>query len=224
MAIERHTLAWMQRVAAAAASEDTPLRKRGWPYGDTKIEGEERVWSAYRELGLPVTVVRPVSIYGPRSPSFVMEVVALLKKGQMLHVAGGHSVAGLGYVTNIVDLMLLAAESPAAVGQAYNASDGSRHTWRNYVDSLADIAGVKRPSLSLPRPIAFAAGWTMENIWRVLRVTSRPLLTRMAVEVFGTDQDFPIDKARVQLGYRPAVDFDQGMEEVGKWLREIRAI
>jgi nucleoside-diphosphate-sugar epimerase len=206
------------------AREDAPFRKRGWPYGDTKIEGEERVWSVHRRSGFPVTIIRPASIYGPRSPSFVLEVVELLKKGQMVHVAGGHAVAGLAYVTNVVDLMLLAADAPGAVGQAYNVADGSRHTWRTYVDRLADIVGVKRPVLSLPKSVAYAAGWTVEKTWGALGAKSRPLLTRLAVEVFGTDQDFPIDKAGAELGYRPAVDFDRGMEAVGNWLRETRVI
>jgi oxidoreductase len=54
------------------ADERAPLRRRGWPYGDTKIEGEEIVWKAHRESGIPITIVRPVSIYGPRSASFVL--------------------------------------------------------------------------------------------------------------------------------------------------------
>jgi nucleoside-diphosphate-sugar epimerase len=42
----------------------------------------------------------------------------------------------------------------------------------------------------------------------------------MAVELFGTDQGFPIQKARDQLGYEPAVPFEQGMRLVESWLRE----
>jgi len=202
------------------ADESTPYRLRGWPYGDTKIEGEQLAWAYHREHGLPVTVVRPVNIYGPRSTTFVVEIVALLKSGSMIHVGDGRKPAGLGYVTNVVDVLLRAADSEKSTGQAYNASDGSDVTWRQYVDRLAYIVGVPRPRLVIPRRLAYMVGWAMERIYGALRLRSRPLLTRMVAELFGTDQGFPIDKARRDLGYEPQVNFDEGMRRVEAWLHE----
>jgi len=202
------------------ADESAPYRKRGWPYGDTKIEGEQLAWTYHHEHGLPVTVVRPVNIYGPRSTTFVVEIVELLKSGSMIHVGDGRKPAGLGYVTNVVDVLLRAADSEKSTGQAYNASDGSDVTWRQYVDRLAQIVGVPRPRLVIPRRLAYMAGWAMERIYGALRLRSRPLLTRMVAEVFGTDQGFPIDKARRDLGYEPQVNFDEGMCRVEAWLHE----
>ncbi len=200
--------------------EGSPFRLRGWPYGDTKIEGEKVVWEYLRKHDVPATIVRPVNIYGPRSTTFVLEIVELLKKGEMVHIGFGRQSAGLVYVTNVVDLMLRAADSDRSVGQAYNASDGSNVTWREYVDRLAAIVGVKSPRLVIPHRFAFITGWTMELIYKVLRIKTRPLLTRMAAELFGTDQGFPITKARNELGYSPGVDFDQGMRRVEEWLHK----
>jgi nucleoside-diphosphate-sugar epimerase len=64
----------------------------------------------------------------------------------------------------------------------------------------------------------------MEKIYGTLRIEARPLLTRMAAELFGTDQGFPIDKARRELGYEPEVDFDEGMHRVEVWLRQIGSV
>jgi nucleoside-diphosphate-sugar epimerase len=58
-----------------SANEDAPYCMRGWPYGDTKIESERLVWMYHRQHGLPITIVRPVSIYGPRSLTLVLEIV-----------------------------------------------------------------------------------------------------------------------------------------------------
>jgi nucleoside-diphosphate-sugar epimerase len=200
--------------------ETAPFRLRGWPYGDTKIEGERLVWASHARHGLPVTVVRPVNIYGPRSASFVIEIADLLRSGSMVHIGRGRNSAGLTYVTNVVDLMLLAADSEHSIGEAYNAGDGSDVTWRQYVDRLAQIVGVPGPRLVIPYRLAYLLGWSMEKAYGAARATSRPLLTRMAVELFGTDQGFPIQKARDQLGYEPAVPFEQGMRLVESWLRE----
>ena len=204
------------------ADETAPYRLRGWGYGDTKIEGERHVWTCYRERHLPITVVRPVNIYGPRSTTFVVEIVDLLESGGMMHINSGRKPAGLAYVTNVVDLMLLAADSENSVGQAYNASDGSDVTWRQYVDRLAEIVGVRSPRMVIPYRVAYLAGWAMEKIYGAFRLQQRPLLTRMAVELLGTNQGFPIDKARRELGYQPAVQFDEGMRRVEDWLRQTK--
>jgi nucleoside-diphosphate-sugar epimerase len=203
------------------ADETASYRLRGWHYGDTKIEGEQLVWAYHRQHGLPLTVVRPVNIYGPRSTTFVLEIVELLKSGSMVHIGSGRKSAGLAYVTNVVDVMLRAADSESSVGQAYNTSDGSDVTWRQYVDRLAEIMGVSSPRIVIPYRLAYLTGWAMEKIYGALRIEARPLLTRMTAELFGTDQAFPIDKARRELGYEPGVDFDEGIRRVEAWLRQI---
>ncbi len=208
----------------APVDETAPYRLRGWPYGDTKIEGESLVWDYHREHNLPVTVVRPANVYGPRSTSFVIEIVDLLKSGTMIHIGDGHNPAGLAYVTNVVDVILRAGDSETSVGRAYNVSDGSRVTWRQYVDRLAEIVDVPSPRVVVPYRLAYAIGWAMERVYGALRIQARPLLTRMAAELFGTDQGFSIERARRELGYEPQVGFGEGMRRVGAWLRETGAI
>jgi len=205
------------------AGEATPFQTRGWPYGDTKIESEQLVWSFYRDRGLPATIIRPVNIYGPRSVSFVLDIIDLLKAGGMVHIGWGRLPAGLAYVGNVVDALLLAADSDISLGQAYNVCDGSDVSWRAYTNRLAEIIGAPYPRFTIPYRPAYIAGWAMEKLYGALRREERPLLTRMAVELFGTYQGFPIDKARRELGYEPAVDFETGMDRVAAWLEQIGA-
>src|SRR5271166_5264412 len=54
--------------------ETTPLRDRGLAYNSSKISGERRVWAAL-DAGLPVTVIRPGCIYGPRSVTLGQDIV-----------------------------------------------------------------------------------------------------------------------------------------------------
>ena len=168
--------------------------------------------------------MRPVSIYGPRSTTLVLEILEVLKSGSMAHIGKRSKPAGLAYVTNVVDALLLAADSETSVGQAYNVSDGSEVTWRQYVDRLAEIAGVSSPRVVIPYRLAYLAGWTMEKTYGALRIEARPLLTRMATELFATNQGFSISKACRELGYEPKVGFDEGMRRVEVWLRETSAV
>ncbi|MGM0400705.1 MAG: NAD-dependent epimerase/dehydratase family protein, partial [Chloroflexota bacterium] len=128
-------------------------------------------------------------------------------------------VAGLTYVGNLVDALVLVADEETAVGEAYNISDDSRVTWRQYLNALADLAELPRPKRSYPHWLAYLLATAWENYYHLMGRTERPPMTRMMVETMGTDQVFSIKKAREQLGYRPRVDFQEGMQHTGIWLR-----
>jgi nucleoside-diphosphate-sugar epimerase len=197
-----------------AVDETAPRRRRGWPYGDSKIDAEELVWASYRDHGLPVTVMRPASIYGIDSITLVRDFVDYLRSGEMIHLGSESTQAGLCHVENLVDAILLAADSGAAIGQAYNVTDGSGVTWRKYVDALADACGLKRARTVLPRFIAYPLGAAMEAWYRLLKKEGRPLLTRMAVDILCTTQEFSIEKIKRELGYAPRVVFEDFLEEL----------
>jgi nucleoside-diphosphate-sugar epimerase len=199
--------------------ESAPVRDVGLPYNRTKIQGEEAVWRAHREQGLPVTVVRPATIYGPRGKDFVVEIANLLRQRMMLLIDGGRARGGFTYVDNVAQAMMDAAASSKTVGRAYNISDGTGTTWREYTNALADALSYKRPWLALPFPMAMALGAAMEVPFRLLKAKSRPLLTRHAVHLLGHDQEFPTTRARADFGFAPRVAFADGIARSAAWVR-----
>jgi len=119
-----------------------------------------------------------------------------------------------------VDALILAGQNKQCVGKAYNVSDGTKISWKTYVDSLCRMLGKKPVKVSIPYPLAYGTGMLMEIIWGILRLKSRPLLTRMAAALLGTHQGLSIEKAREELGYDPKIDFTEGMRLTGEWLKE----
>jgi nucleoside-diphosphate-sugar epimerase len=204
---------------AVPCDESAPMRDVGLPYNRTKIQGEEAAWQAHREHALPVTVVRPATIFGPRSKDFVAEIAKMLRQRMMLLIDGGRAPGGFTYVDNVAQAMIDAAASPMAVGRAYNICDETGVTWREYTDALADATGYRRPWLSLPFRSAFATGAAMEFPFGVLRVKQRPLLTRHAVQLLGRSQEFPSARARADFGFAPRVPFAEGIARSAAWLR-----
>jgi nucleoside-diphosphate-sugar epimerase len=193
---------------------------RGFPYSDSKVDAESLVWSHYRRVRLPITILRPATVYGPGSRLLVLALIRLLRRRALPLIDGGEHIAGLTYVGNLADALILAADNQDSVGQAYNISDGSKVTWREYVEALSALAGVPKPSRDYPHWRAFSMATFYEYYHRLIGRPERPPLTRMMVELMGTDQDFPIDKAERQLGYRPRVGFEQGIRFTGDWLRQ----
>ncbi|MBT9331528.1 NAD-dependent epimerase/dehydratase family protein [Paracidobacterium acidisoli] len=201
-------------------SETGALRDVGLPYNRTKILAEKAVWQAARESGLPVTVVRPATIYGPRGKAFVTDIADLLRKRQMAYIGGGRAAGGFLYVDNAVDAMLAAAQCPAARGEAYNLTDGTGANWREYVSALARGQGCSLPWINLPYAAAMALAGAMEAPYRWVKLLpGRPMLTRHAVFLLGRDQEFPGDKARAEFGFVPRVSLEEGVARSVAWLK-----
>jgi nucleoside-diphosphate-sugar epimerase len=203
--------------------ETAPYRYRGWPYGDTKIDGEKMVWSEARGSGLPVTVIRPANVYGIGSESFVGEMADLIRGHSMFRIGRRPAPAGLCHVDNLVRCIIRAAESENAIGQAFNVTDGNGMSWATFADQLADAIGEPRPHLTLPRQAAYALGWMFEQVRKTSHSKGRPILTRMAVEILGTDQSFDITKARRRLAYDPVGSASDHMPGLARWLKEERS-
>ncbi|MET9860340.1 NAD-dependent epimerase/dehydratase family protein [Streptomyces smyrnaeus] len=190
----------------------------GLPYNRSKLLGERAVRNAAAETGVPVTIVRPVSVYGPRSKDFVIEIGNLLLQKQMLYIRGGQVPAGLLYVDNAVDAMIAAATSEETVGKVYNLRDPELTTWRQYVEALAAGMGVKPPWLNLPAPVATAVATLSEKLYGALGISSRPILTRHTVHLFDRDQSYGIRRAQQDFGFKSTVDFEEGMRRTVAWL------
>jgi nucleoside-diphosphate-sugar epimerase len=76
----------------------------------------------------------------------------------------------------------------------------------------------------MPFGVANGVGAALEHSYRALRkatnIRAPALLSRQAVHIMGTDQDFSNAKAREMLGWTPRVAYDQGMQTTVAWLRD----
>jgi nucleoside-diphosphate-sugar epimerase len=200
-----------------------PTGFQNW-YAQTKLDAEQEVRRANQTSALQVVILRPATVYGPRSQDVIGEMAAAIMRGQMLLVDGGRAIAGLTYVENVTDAAVLALREDAALGQTFNITDGLPITWRQFLDDLADGLGCRRVRRSLPFGIAQSLAFVLEQTYRVVRKTARvrtpPLLSRQAVHVLGRQQDFSNRKAKALLGWAPRVDYPAGLEATLSWLHE----
>ena len=205
-------------------AEDHSLVDAGLPYNQTKGKGEAIVWRAYREHGLPITILRPATIYGPRGKDFTLEIASLLRQRLMTYIDGGASPGGFTYVDNVAQAMLDAAESADTIGEAYNIADGTGATWKRYLTLFAEQLGTKPPWINLSFRTALVIARTMEAPHRYLGLRGRPLLTQHAVRLLGRNQEFPIAKARSSFGFAPAISLEEGVRRSVAWLRDAEAL
>lgn len=197
--------------------ESSPPTDVGLPYNRTKLLGEQLVWQARSSNGLPVTVVRPATIFGPRGQAFTSDIAQHLRQRTMAVIDDGHAPGGFCYIDNAVQALIQAATMPVSEGKAYNIADGTGRTWREYVDAMANALGTPRARLNIPSGMAQVLATTMETCHRSLRLPGRPLLTRHAVYLLSRNQEFPVSRARCDLGIQPTVDFEEGIARSAHW-------
>jgi nucleoside-diphosphate-sugar epimerase len=185
-------------------------------YSRSKARGEQLALAFHRERGLPVTVLRPAVVYGPNG-TWLEQPLAMIERGRMFLLAGGAGTCHPCYVDNLVDAMLLAAEHPAAIGEAFIVGDGESISFRDYFDAIASIAGKPPVRRSLPRLFALGMAGVLELVARVTGSAERPLLTRTAVAMVATRSEMSIDKIRCMLGYRPRYTFAGAIAELRAW-------
>jgi nucleoside-diphosphate-sugar epimerase len=197
--------------------EACPLTPWGEPYPDFKIAAEEIVWRFCREKGLPVSMAYPCWVYGPGDKTFVPLLADAILKGEMIFWRKGVLVWP-SYIDNLVDLLMLLAVDGRAVGNGYLVHDGLSITLQEFCADIAEALGAKAPTRHIPCVAALAAAWCMEKVYSLLRRQSRPLLTTYAVKNLGSRLAFSIDKAKNQLGWQPAVSFEDGFAKTLNWL------
>jgi nucleoside-diphosphate-sugar epimerase len=189
-------------------------------YTQTKVEAERLVLDAYRAYGLPVVVLRPGLIYGPRDRTVLPRLIGLLRSRELPYLGRGKRALNCIYIGNLVEAIFLAVDQPKAVGQVYNLTDGEFVSKRRFIEALADGLGLPRPTRSVPLWLARIVAWNQERQARRSGASQAPRLTQARLKLFGLNLDYSIAKAKRELGYRPKVPFDQAIQETIAWYKE----
>jgi nucleoside-diphosphate-sugar epimerase len=189
-------------------------------YTQSKVEAEQLALRYPREKNLPVVVLRPGFIYGPRDRTVLPKLIQALKDRQVRYLGSGKQAMNCIAVGNLVEAIFLAVENVKAVGQVYNLTDGEYVSKRRFIETLADGVEVPRPpNFGVPLWLARLLAWWMEGRARRRGSPTPPRLTQARLKFLGLNLDFSIDKARRELGYQPKQTFDAAMSETVAWYR-----
>ncbi len=190
-------------------------------YTQSKVESERLALQYHRKQQVPVTILRPGFVYGPRDRSVLPRLEDRLKERSVIYIARGKYALNTTYVGNLADAVLLAIDKPEAVGEVFNITDGEFVTKRRFFETVADGLNLPRPRGFPPVPVwlaRFMANWR-ENVFRKNNKPHPPRITQAQLKFAGLNLDFSIAKARQKLGYEPRVLFDEGMKQTIEWYR-----
>jgi nucleoside-diphosphate-sugar epimerase len=200
-------------------AEDHPLTPLKEPHVLTKFIGEQRVRQMITEDNLPAVILRPGTFFGPNDELHFVRIADRLRVGKWIVIGSGDNALPLVYVTDVVQGLLLALDTADVVGETYNITDDRPLTQRQLLDAIANDIGSEPPRRHVPYSALYAASCAAERAATLTRSRRRPIVTRLGVKLFGTDNRHAIDKARRELGYEPQVSLRDGVRLAADWYR-----
>lgn len=176
--------------------EDMPTNPMT-PYALQKLVSEQYGQMFTRLYGLEVVTTRYFNVFGPRqdpgspySGVISLFIKALLEGTRPVIYGDGSQTRDFTFVTNVVDGVLRAAETPAVGGEVFNVATGGRVSLNELLAVLKKIIGSD-----------------VEPIYEAARMGDV------------RDSQADIAKAERLLGYRPTVTLEAGLRETVAWFK-----
>jgi nucleoside-diphosphate-sugar epimerase len=179
-------------------------------YARTKALAEQIVLAANGEL-IETIALRPRLVWGPEDQTWLPGLVEKVESGVFRWVDDGVHPGSTCHVFNVVEALALAADG-GTPGNAYFITDGPPRPFKDFARAYLLTAGVEVGDGSVPGWLMRGAASLLESVWRVLPVSSPPPINRVEAYMVSHPQVFDDGRARRELGYRPVISVEQGLD------------
>lgn len=182
------------RIAEDGNSVLSSIQDARWGYSVSKLAGEHLAFGYFREKGLPVVVVRPFNVFGPKriGDHVILRFIVNALKGKDLEVFGdGAQIRAWCYIDDFCDALLKCLETEKAIGQAFNIGN-SRNT-----STIHELA----------KKVVSLSNSKSKTVFKKLDFTD--------IDIRVPDTS----KAREILGFTPRVELEEGLSKTIDWVR-----
>jgi len=207
--------------AAAGPSQAGVPRKEDDPpspvtdYGKSKLLAEKYLTGLKDEL--PVAIVRPPSVYGPRDRD-IYTFFKLVSRGVRTSF-NDERLISFCYVKDLAEGIIAAALKDTDSGEAFFIAHDRPLGWDEIGEAVAAALGVRARRVALPIAALSLVALVSEG---VSALTGRPALMNRQKMAEIRQRYWVVDtaKAKAVLGFEAAVDFRAGAMLTARWYRE----
>jgi nucleoside-diphosphate-sugar epimerase len=122
-------------------------------YGKTKLKGEMILKNLAQKIGFEWIILRLPTVYGPgyRPGGMFTLISDSLKNGTLPSRLNWPGRMSLVYLEDVVEVLVSLGIKKAAVNTLYHISSGEDPVFDNLISRVADVLGIKRRRMALPR-------------------------------------------------------------------------
>ncbi len=207
---------FVSSLAAVGPSPDgRPLTEEDEPhpvsvYGRSKLEAERIVLEASQHM--PVTVIRPPAVYGPRDRDFYF-FFKLIKRG--IFPYWGKARYSLVYIDDLISGIIIAAETERSAGQVYFISDCREYTNEEVAYEISRVLDRPVTKVRIPMSVMPFLASIGERLGRGPTIFNRDKVRELRYRYWVCD----CSKAVRELGFRPRVSLKEGLKWTADWYR-----
>jgi nucleoside-diphosphate-sugar epimerase len=206
---------YLSSLAAIGPSKNgSPLCEDSIPgpvtdYGRSKLEGEKAVLK-YKDK-IPVTILRPPAVYGPRDKDFLL-FFKFIKKG--IFPMCGKCYYSMLYVDDLIQGMILCAERKEAEGKIYFLSDNKNYSNEEIAHEITSALNKKATHLRVPKFVMPFFAFIGEKI------NKQGIINRDRINDFKYSHWIcDAEKIKGELGFIPKVGIKEGIKWTADWYR-----
>lgn len=185
-------------------------------YGRSKLLAEQKL-STLPEL--PLLVLRPTAVYGPRERDLFI-VFRAVSKGIEAYIGRSPQQLSFVYVKDLASVIINALFSGLR-HESFNISDGGSYDQYALADLSKQILHQRTLRLHLPYGMVKGLAVTMEKLygWR----GKTPVLNREKLhELTAANWVCSIEKAKTKLSYHPKYSLEHGLLETLHWYHQYK--
>lgn len=185
-------------------------------YGKSKLKAEEELRKQFPDL--PLTIIRPPIVYGPRDTNFLI-VFKYGKKGIFPIPAPYERYFSIVHVQDLVDGIYEASINEAAKGETYFIANPEFYSFESMATHLSRPFSKKPRFIRLPgwflRALAFVG-----DIYSLITKKEIMLTSRKYPEIKASSWICSPEKARRDLHFQTKIPFPEGVSKTVQWLQE----
>jgi len=202
-------------ISGKAVDETTPFHPIT-TYGITKMEAEKECLLLTDRL--PITIVRPPAVYGPRDKD-VFEFFNTMNKGLHPMIGFGDKYVSLIHVADLVKGIILAGEHPKSAGQTYFISSERYYNWNEVGEVTSLVMGKKALRVKIPVFVVYLVA-VFAEIYSALSRKPALLNFEKIRDIVQDAWTCDIAKAKRELGFSESFTLEDGIRDTVKWYRE----
>jgi nucleoside-diphosphate-sugar epimerase len=171
-------------------------------YGLAKAECEDYLLKKYQDSKFPATILRCPVIYGPDNWMHEREFsyfIRLLQDRKILLPGNGLGLMQFTYVGDIAKAAVTSVGKKEAIGQAFNIAMVGAITTEGYIDTMAEILGVKAGKVYLD--------------YSVMAELKQPVFPF----IWNSNAFLAVHKAKDAFGFWPEFDMAKGLKATYQW-------